>query len=312
MKQFLRDQVDGFAEHLADVRGLSPHTVTAYRKDVRQLVAWLKTGLGHDAEVAEVDHTLLRSFLGTLRQRGYASRTVARKLASLRAFYRYLRRNGVIENDPTGLLSSPRTAGRLPSFLSEEEIVAAIERIGDGGFLDRRNRAILEMLYSTGMRLSELVGMNTDDLNLVERTVRVLGKGGKERIAPVGGPAIESVEHYLGTRAETMRRSGREGDPALWVNRSGGRLTGRSEQRMVRSFLMAVTERTRVSPHVIRHSFATHLLDRGADLRAVQELLGHESLSTTQIYTHLTTDRLKKVYGQAHPRAGEDEPPRRR
>ena len=169
----------------------------------------------------------------------------------------------------------------------------------------RRNLAIVELFYSTGIRLSELVGMDTEDLSLRDATLRVLGKGGKERVVPVGRPAAEALERYLEERRELLLGKAQMDVVAVWVNRNGGRLTQRTVQRIVRGFLEGVTERTKLSPHVLRHTFATHLLDRGADLRAVQELLGHESLSTTQIYTHVTTDRLRRIYDKAHPRAGE-------
>lgn len=309
MNQPLRDHVDRFAAYLAEVRALSPHTVTAYRKDVRQFAAWLKSRTGRDPAPGEVDHAAIRAFLGALRRRGYASSTVARKLGSLRAFFGYLHRARMIGEDPSKLLRSPRTPQHLPSFLSEEEIASALASAPAGDFLERRDLAIVEVLYSTGIRLSELVGMDLEDLSLSGRTIRVLGKGGKERIVPCGGPALEAVERYLSDREEIVRRAGVPREQALWVNRRGGRLTGRTVQRNVRRFLGGVTERTKVSPHVVRHTFATHMLDNGADLRAVQELLGHQSLSTTQVYTHLTTDRLKKVYRRAHPRAGEEAPP---
>lgn len=310
MSRAFTEMVDAFAAWLTDIRSLSPHTVTAYVKDVRQFAAWVRSERGGELTPSEVDHALLRSFLGTLRRRGYASGTVARKLASLRAFFRYLQRVGVIEDDPATLLRSPRASQRLPVFFSPEEMIAALFAPKGDSLQAVRDRALLEFLYSTGVRLSELTGLDLKDVDLRERSVRVRGKGRKERICPVGGPAIAALEEYLKTRTELIRtRDGADGE-ALWLNRSGGRLSGRSIQMMVRRYLREVSEREKVSPHVIRHTFATHLLNSGADLRAVQELLGHESLSTTQIYTHLTTDRLKQVYRQAHPRAEEEYRPK--
>ncbi len=306
MNQSIRYHVSLFAEHMATVRGLSPHTITAYAKDVRQFASWVKFQTGGETDPADVDHTLLRSFLGTLRRRGYASGTVARKLASLRAFFRYLHNSGVIEQDPATLLHSPRKSHRLPSFFSREEMAAALQKPDGDPFLVARDRAILEFLYSTGVRLAELVGLNVEDVDRRDRTARVAGKGSKERITPIGGPALEALDDYLAARAELLRKRENSTTGALWLNRSGTRLSGRSVQRMVRRYMRTVTEQDKVSPHVIRHTFATHLLEGGADLRAVQELLGHESLSTTQIYTHLTTDRLKQVYRQAHPRADKE------
>jgi len=307
----IRDLTADFGEHLRAVRGLSEHTVTAYERDVRQFAAWARSARGAEPRPREVDHVMLRSFLGALRRRGYAPRTVGRKLASLRAFWRWLLAIGAVTEDPASLLQSPRTPHRLPRFLSRAEMDAVLADSGaaasgsgtEPGFADLRGRALIEFLYSTGIRLAELTALDCDAVDRVERTVRVAGKGRKERIVPVGRPALTALDDWLEARGELLRERGRSAEKAIWINRSGNRLSGRGVQRIVRSRLRLVSERAHLSPHVLRHSFATHLLDAGADLRAVQELLGHESLSTTQIYTHLTTDRLKEVYRQAHPRA---------
>ncbi len=302
----LRELCGAFGEYLSTVRDLSPHTVTAYVRDVRQFAAWAKSVRGAEPRPVEVDHILLRSFLGTLRRRGYAPRTVGRKLASLRAFWRWMLGAGVVDEDPASLLHTPRTPRRLPVFLSRAEMDAALRTAGPAAgtdFASVRARALIEFLYSTGIRLSELTGLDCNAVDPEERTVRVSGKGRKERIVPVGQMALDALETWLGSRAGLLSRTGRRDETALWLNRRGERLSPRGVQRIVRAELRQVSERARLSPHVIRHSFATHLLDAGADLRAVQELLGHESLSTTQIYTHLTTDRLKEVYRQAHPRS---------
>ncbi len=310
MGQSIREQIESFAEYLTRVRSLSPHTVTAYTKDIRQFSAWLRSTAGREPHPREIDHVLLRSFLGMLRRRGYSSGTVARKLASLRAFFRYLQHRGEIEEDPAALLRSPRATQRLPVFFSREEMIAALIAPEGNSLQAVRDRAILEFLYSTGVRLSELTGLDLKDVDLRDRSARVRGKGRKERITPFGEAAFATLEEYLKTRVELIRKKEEPDVEALWLNRSGRRLSGRSVQGMVRRYLRQVSEREKVSPHVIRHTFATHMLDGGADLRAVQELLGHESLSTTQVYTHLTTDRLKQVYRQAHPRAEEEYRPK--
>ncbi len=315
MEPTIRELTAAFGEHLTAVRGFSPHTVRAYVRDVRQFAAWARSTRGTEPRLEEVDHVLIRSFLGTLRRRGYAPRTVGRKLASLRAFWRWLRATGRVAEDPAALLRTPRTPRRLPAFLTREEMAEALQTPDAGtpdaasAFQERRARALVEFLYSTGIRLSELTGLDFDGVDRAERTVRVRGKGGKERIVPVGRAALVALDDWLEARAGLLREKGRTNEPALWINRSGTRLSGRGVQRIVGRRLRRVSERAHLSPHIIRHSFATHLLEAGADLRAVQELLGHESLSTTQIYTHLTTDRLREVYRQAHPRAeGEYDP----
>ncbi len=306
----LREHVAAFSEYLVQIRALSPHTVTAYSKDIRQFAAWMQSTEGREFLPEEIDHTLLRSFLGMLRRRGYSSGTVARKLASLRAFFRYLEQTGVIDVDPSALLRSPKTPQRLPIFFSREEMISALVAPQGDSFQAVRDRAMLEFFYSTGVRLSELTGLDLPDIDLRDCSARVRGKGRKERIVLLGRPALDALKDYLKTRAELIRKKERTDEQALWLNRSGTRLSGRSIQKMVRRYLRLVSDREKVSPHVIRHTFATHLLDAGADLRAVQELLGHESLSTTQVYTHLTTDRLKQVYRQAHPRAEEEYRPK--
>ncbi len=310
MGHSFRAHIESFGEYLTRVRSLSPHTVTAYSKDIRQFSAWILSTEGRELAPREIDHSLLRSFLGMLRRRGYSSGTVARKLASLRAFFRYLQQLGEIDEDPAALLRSPRATQSLPVFFSRDEMIAALIAPEGDSLQAVRDRAILEFLYSTGVRLSELTRLDLRDVDLRDLSARVRGKGRKERITPFGEAALVALEDYLKTRAELIRKREEPDEEALWLNRSGGRLSGRSVQSMVRRYLRQVSEREKVSPHVIRHTFATHLLDGGADLRAVQELLGHESLSTTQVYTHLTTDRLKQVYRQAHPRAEEEYRPK--
>ena len=301
----IRDLLPAFGRHLAQGRDLSPHTVNAYVRDVRQMAGWARSELGYEPLPIDIDHVLLRAFLGALRRRGYAPSSAGRKLAGVRAFFRWLCERGDVAEDPSGVLRSPRRRRSLPAFLTQQEMAEALGRSTgqEDPFRGARDQAILEMLYSTGVRLSELVGMNLDDVDRREGLVRVRGKGRKERQVPVGDLAVEALEGWLPLRAAVDIPAIAAAGGPLWINARGGRLSGRTVQRLVRRRLEAVSQRRRVSPHVLRHSFATHMLEQGADLRTVQELLGHESLSTTQIYTHLTPERLREIHRRAHPRA---------
>jgi integrase/recombinase XerC len=253
-----------------------------------------------------VDRLALRGYLADAAGRGWSKRTMARALSAFRSFYRFLNVHHGVEVNPARAASLPKVEKRLPGYLdrgSMERIFAlADERAGDGRFESVRNRAILELFYSTGMRLGELVGLDLDDVDLVADQARVRGKGKKERLLPVGRPAVTALRRYLPGRDAAVAAKGAD-RRALFLSARGRRLTPRAVQRIVRAFLDAVGEGADVRTHSLRHSFATHLLDAGADLRAVQELLGHASLSTTQVYTHTSVERLKKVYHQAHPRA---------
>lgn len=275
----------------------SERTVAAYAGDLEQFVEFLCVrGMG-EAFPGQVDRFHLRSYLADLARSGAARTTQARKLASLRAFYRHLVRTGRLERNPALALRTPRADRRLPGFLSEEEAAAVIDAAGLAGAEPARDRAILEVLYGGGLRVSELVALDDSDLDLDAGLARVRGKGRKERLAPLGRSACAALREYLATR----RRS--PGERAVFVNRRGKRLTSRSVARIVGSAAAGAAVPRRVSPHTFRHSFATHLLDRGADLRSVQELLGHASISTTQVYTHVTAERLRRAYDSAHPRA---------
>jgi tyrosine recombinase XerC len=236
--------------------------------------------------------------MAEMRQRNYSKRTVARKLASLRSFFRFLRREGYIKSDPAADISSPKLDKKLPKFLDVGKINTLIEKPDTSNLGGMRDRAILETLYSTGIRVSELVGLDMSDIDQIGGVVKVLGKGSKERIVPIGEKALDAIRKYN----DKKDRRSRSRD-AAFLNNRGGRLTDRSVRRMIDKYIKACAIEEKISPHSLRHSFATHLLDRGADLRSVQELLGHMNLSTTQIYTHVTTERLKSVYDKAHPRA---------
>lgn len=300
----MREASIAFLKYLISEKRYSPHTVRAYRSDLEQFREFLIETQNKPDPVCIEDITKedIRLFLGGLIRHGMSKKSVARKLASLRAFFNFLMKSDLLKANPTLTLISPKTEKHLPEFLREEEIITALEGIVENGdsIAQIRDKAILELFYGTGMRLSELVGLDLNNVDLTSGTVRVYGKGGKERILPIGRNAAKSVKHYLSSRAEFHPF---QGNRALFLNRMGKRMSSRGIQNIVKKWLTRVSEKNKLSPHVLRHTFATHLLDHGADLKAVKELLGHASLSTTQVYTHLTMDRLKNVYRRAHPRA---------
>lgn len=311
----MNEYVEEYLRYLRYERNYSQRTVESYRRDLRQFLNFVGTPA---VEVANINRDMVRSFLSSLAERGRAKRTVARKLACLRSFFRFLVRNGILKTNPARAIASPKLEGRLPSFLSIPAALKVLNLPDKDSVLGLRDRAILEVFYGTGIRLRELVGLDVDDLDLVNGLIKVMGKGGKERLVPLGRKAAIAVKDYLKKRKELLVNN-RVGDPpwplagqavklrrksqALFLNKSGTRLTARGVQRRVNKYLTLVSEAEGLSPHLLRHTFATHLLDSGADLRAVKELLGHVSLSTTQVYTHVTIEKLRKVYQQAHPRA---------
>jgi integrase/recombinase XerC len=293
----VEEAIAAFLRYLDRERNASPHTQRAYRQDLVQFTSHARTELGHAVRATEVDHLLVRSFLAGLHRQGLSKVSAARKLASLRAFFRYLCREGIVERNPARALLSPRVARRIPTHLSEAD-VAQIVDFPTERESDWRTRAILELLYGAGLRCGELVALDLDDLDTTARLVRVRGKGDKERIVPYGLRAQEAISAYLRWRA-TLRPQ----VEALLVNTRGGRLSDRSVRTLLRRRICSVAVVLKVTPHTLRHAFATHLLERGADLRAIQELLGHASLSTTQRYTHVNARHLLSVYGKSHPRA---------
>jgi len=293
----MRAAAETFLRHLADERNASPHTCRAYSRDLAQFLDHLAQELGREARPREVDHLLIRSFLARLHRQGLKKVSSARKLATLRTFFRYLSREGMLEHNPAQALLSPRLERKIPQPLEEPEVAALVEVPGEGRAV-LRARAILELLYATGLRCAELVSLDVSAIDLDARTLRVVGKGRKERIVLFGGHAQAALRTYLATRTEWQPRS-----TAVFVNHRGGRLTDRSIRNLVASRVRALALQTKVSPHTLRHSFATHLLRRGADLRAIQELLGHSSLSTTQRYTHVDTRQMLHIYRLAHPRS---------
>lgn len=297
-----------YLRHLADGRQLSPHTTEAYRRDLEEFTAFLERYYGTDEWGWEgVDRLALRGFLAELHRRGLARSTMVRKLSAVRSFFNFLHREEVVELNPGRAVRSPKLERRLPGWLTREQVekvfLLAEYRAADGGFLGARNLAILETFYATGMRLAELQRLDLDDLDLIGDQVRVRGKGRKERIVPLGQSAVRALRRYELRRAEVAPRDGSVDRRAVFVSQRGRRLSVRQIQLVVRGLIDKVAEDAGLSTHSLRHSFATHLLDAGADLMAVKELLGHESLSTTRIYTHTSKDRLKRVYDQAHPRA---------
>jgi len=293
----MRDAVAAFLLHLDRERNASPHTQRAYANDLHQFREHLREELGCEARPKDVDHLLIRSFLARLHRQGLKKVSAARKLASLRTFFRFLCRQGALERNPAQPLLSPRLERRIPTPLEEAEVVSLLDVPGDG-LASLRARAILELLYATGLRCAELVSLDVPAVDLAGRTLRVVGKGRKERIVLFGGPARAALQAYLGARAGQRPRS-----EALFLNARGGRLTDRSVRTLVAHRVRALALKTKVSPHSLRHSFATHLLRHGADLRAIQELLGHSSLSTTQRYTHVDTRQILDIYRSTHPRS---------
>ncbi|MFP4057987.1 MAG: tyrosine recombinase XerC [Candidatus Brocadiia bacterium] len=292
--------LDRFLGYLDGERDCSPQTLRAYSSD---LVGFLDF-VAPDAAFDPTQTTILqlRHYLAHLRQSGAARTTIARKVASLRSFYRFLVREGVVSHNPASDLAVPRRERHLPNFLDEDEVERLLAAPDSHDVAGRRDRAILEMLYSTGMRIGELAAVNLEDVDLIGEVCKAKGKGKKERLVPLGRPAIEAIRDYMAVRT-SIARGRRVNRRALFVNKAGGRLSERGIRRIFHKYARIAGLGENATPHTLRHSFATHMLNRGADLRAVQELLGHASLTSTQIYTHLTTEKLKAIYNQAHPRA---------
>ena len=291
--------IEAFISHLLLERRLSSHTGAAYRTDLFGLATFLARA---GSSLQRMDHRLLRRWLAHLSTRGYARTSIARKAASVRALYRFLVRRGLGAEGPVALLSTPKVAQRLPSVLKQSDAAALVEAPeGDDPFVER-DRAVLELLYAAGIRVSELTGLDLDDVDLDRARIRVLGKGGKEREALLGQPAVEAIRSYLEWARPMISPEG-SSELALFLNRRRKRMGPRDVRSLVEKYRKMVLPGHRASPHTLRHSFATHLMEGGADIRAVQELLGHASLATTQRYTHVSRGRLFGVYRTSHPRA---------
>ena len=335
----MKELLSEFLEHLLLNENASAHTVRAYESDISQFIAFVAKDAGRrriDLTDADLTHLNIRAYLGDLQKRGIARASAARKLAAIRTFARYLRREGVIDDDPSTLVGTPKREYRLPAHLGEAEMSRLLEMPDASHPLGRRDRAILELFYASGLRLSELVGLDLEDVNLASRVVRVMGKGRKERLVPFNTSTEAALRAWLkdwetyaagirdaGSGVRPPSRSALRRDAAgkrghstfsrgtsqkklsvpVFLNYAGGRLSTRSVDRLVRKYVAACSTRFGISPHALRHSFATHLLQRGADLRAIQELLGHARLSTTQRYTHVNAAQLMEAYRKAHPKA---------
>jgi len=298
MEQALAD----FLRHLGLEKNASEFTVKSYREDLTQAIAFFRDRLGANFVAPKLVTTrLVRAYVAWLSEQGYAKTTTARRLAALRSLFRFLCRQGTLTANPADGLRPPRQDKKLPHFLSGDDIARLLAAPTADDPLMKRDRAILETLYSAGLRVAELVGLNMDDLDLDGGTLTVRGKGKRERLAILGAPATAAVREWLALRGTLAPRVAKQ--PAVFLNRRGGRLTTRSVGRLLEKYLAATGLDPQTSPHTLRHSFATHLLDAGADIRGVQELLGHKNLTTTQIYTHVSTQRLQDSYQKAHPRA---------
>ena len=316
----MKSEVKQFLNYLRSVRNASPHTLRNYESDLTQFVAFLSPPGVEPPPPQEITHLLIREFVANLHDHNLEKTSIARKLAAVRSFFKFAVREGIVQRNPARMIATPKLPKRIPSVLSAEDLNTFLDAVvaapadapgrrknrpgEDARLLVRRDRAILEMLYASGLRVSELTGMNLADMDRKELMLRVRGKGRKERIVPYGGKAQQALEAYAPLRAEILRKAGSRGDyQAVFLNHFGTRLTPRSVARIVKKYARLTNINWDLHPHSLRHAFATHLLADGADLRAIQELLGHSSLSTTQRYTHASIRQLLEVYDKAHPRA---------
>lgn len=292
----MQQEIATFIQYLQSERSASPHTIEAYSRDLQQFSSFISRQVDPSLTIHQISHLHIRSYLASVHKELTKS-SVGRKLAAIRSLFRFLLRRGIIAKNPAELVSTPKKEKKLPFHLNIDEITTLVEAPRAAELLPSRDRAILETLYSSGLRVSELTGLDVGGLDLLAGSVRVFGKGGKERLIPLGSRAAAAVEEYLQLRGNPGLKS------PLFINSRGSRLTRRSVARIVDKYMLHLETMKKASPHTLRHTFATHLLEGGADLRSIQEMLGHASLSTTQKYTHVSIDRLLEVYDKAHPKA---------
>lgn len=298
----MNEALASFLKHLVDEKNASEHTTKAYRDDLSQAIDYFRTQLGKDATIRQVSTRTVRGFLAHLHEQGFSKSTIARRLAALRSWFKFLCRQSELPQSPAEGVRGPKKDKMLPKFLTEESTDKVLTTPTDDETSGPRDRAILETIYSAGLRVSECVQLNIDDVNLDDQVLLIRGKGKKERLAFLGAGTVKLMNAWLEERAKLLKVKGKTTE-AVFINKFGTRLTTRSVGRLLAKYLRQLGMAGQASPHTLRHSFATHLLDRGAEIRSVQELLGHRSLTTTQIYTHLTTQRLQESYKKAHPRA---------
>jgi integrase/recombinase XerC len=290
-----------FVNYLRYERNMSPETIRAYEKDLHQFLRHFAKGTGEAVDPAKITPLEIREYLAHLKDKNYEKTTVVRKLATIRSFYKCLLRKGFVSTNPLTDIPTPKVEKKIPHFLATEEVEKLLNAPQGNTFQSIRDRAILETLYSTGLRVSELCALNVADIDGTAEVIKARGKGRRERVVPVGSFAIQAIKRYIETRAQVPHINEKDPD-ALFLNRFGDRLSSRSIRKIIDKYIKVTGLSEKTSPHTLRHSFATHLLNRGANIRMVQELLGHKHLSTTQIYTHITTDAMKRAYEEAHPR----------
>ncbi len=296
--------IEGFLDYIRSQRGYSPNTVRNYEIDLKQFLNYLKKNNISTEDPGDIDFRIIRGYLGGLYKK-YKKTTIARKLSAIRSFFYYVERNGLNEGNPAAEISSPKQGNYIPEYLNVDDMFRLLDALEPDTPLGARNQAIIELLYSCGIRVSELTGLNVSDVDFKQNLVRVIGKGNKERIVPAGKKALNAVRNYLESTLDLRNKDLKTGEPGkkpLFLNNKGGRLSSRSVSTIIKKYVTECGLVSEITPHSLRHTFATHLLDSGADLRSVQELLGHVSLSTTQKYTHVTLDKLMAVYDKAHPR----------